>query len=438
MFDNILSWPDIFLATAGNDPFAAMWFLFTHGGWIFVAYIFIWGFLEIYLDGKQGAFIAKKEWILLAIDIPHSSEQTPRAVENLFAHLAGAHGSISWTEKWFLGKTQDQIAVEIVSIDGHVQFLMRTTRGFRDLIEGSIYAQYPGAEITEVEDYTLKVPQYYPDREWDVFGMELIPVKPDVYPLRTYSEFEDKMTGEFKDPTATLLESMSRLLPGEQAWYQIVLTPIDQKDFRARGEAIVKKLKGEVVPAKVGTIEKVILFPFTLLRWFAEGAGIMTAPVPPKKEADPFGKVMKLTPGERNVLESVENKIAKIAFACKIRFVYVGKKEVMKKSRIAHPFIGAIKQFNTNDMQSLKPDFKKTGMSSTLLVMKDRRNNERKRKLMRAYRSRSNWAGMPSFCMNIEELATLWHFPMTMNIKIPQVKATEVKRAPPPSNIPFG
>lgn len=438
MFEDILTWPDTFLMIAGNDPFAAMWFLFTHGGWIFFVYVIGWGILEIYLDGKQGAYIAKKDWILLAIDIPHMSEQTPRAVENLFAQFAGTHGSISWVEKWIQGKTQDQMAVEIVSIDGHVQFLVRATRGFRDLVEASVYAQYPGAEIVEVEDYALKVPQHYPDREWDLFGMELIPTKPDVYPLRTYPEFEDKMTGEFKDPLAVLLESMTRLLPGEQAWYQIVFTPIEQKDFRARGEALVKKLKGEVTPTKQSLGEKIFLFPFTLLRMFAEGAGLMTPPAPPKKEADPFGKVMKLTPGERRVLEAIENKISKIAFACKIRFVYVGKKEVMKKSRIAHPFIGAIKQFNTNDMQSLKPDFKKTGMGSTLLIMKDRRNNERKRKLIRAYRSRSGWAGMPSFCMSIEELATLWHFPMTLTTKVPQVKTTEVKRAPPPANIPFG
>lgn len=438
MFEEILTWPALFLELAGDNPFDAMWFLFTHGGWIFVVYVFLWGFLHLWVEGRQNAFGARKEWMLLAIDIPRMSEQTPRAVENLFSHLAGAHGPNSWKEQWIDGRTQDTITVEIASIDGHVQFLIHTTRGFRDLIEASIYAQYPDAEIVEVEDYATKVPQHYPDEEWDMFGTEMITVKPDVYPIRTYPEFEDKMTGEFKDPLAVLLENMSRLGPGEQAWYQIVMTPIDQKDFRTRGELVVKKLKGEKIEAKTGLLEQVVMAPVKLLGMLAEGAGFIQPAAPAKKEADPFGKVMKLTPGERKVLEAVENKISKIAFSCKIRFIYVAKKEILKKSRIVHPFIGAIKQFNTNDMQSLKPESKKVGMNSTLWFFKAQRNNARKTRLIAAYRRRSNWSGKGGFCLNTEELASLWHFPMTLNIKVPQVKSTEVKHSPPPSNIPFG
>jgi hypothetical protein len=193
-----------FLATFGENPFAAMWFLFTHGGFLIFVWMIWYIGTQLWLDSRQGKYAAAKQWMLLAIDVPRLTEQTPRAVENIFAHWAGAHSPNSWKEKWIDGRTQDTITVEIISIEGHVQFLVRTTRNLRDLIEASIYAQYPDAEIVEVEDYTKKVPHHYPDKEWDMFGTEMIPPKHglDLYPLRTYPEFEDRISGELKDPLA--------------------------------------------------------------------------------------------------------------------------------------------------------------------------------------------------------------------------------------------
>ncbi|MBI4138967.1 hypothetical protein HY479_02340 [Candidatus Uhrbacteria bacterium] len=434
----LIGWTS-FLDLAGESPFAAMWVVFLNGGWIAFTVAFFWALSRYWLNLRQIVFGSKKEWMLLAITIPRMTEQTPRAVENIFAHLAGAHSPASWKEKWIDGKTQDQISMEIVSIEGRVRFMVYTTRPQRDLIEATIYAQYPDAEIAEVEDYTLQAPTLYPDPEWDVFGTEMIPVKKtDVYPLRTYHEFEDQVSGEFKDPMAVILENLSRLGPGEQGWYQIVITPIDQKAFREKGEMFVKKFTGQKIEVKKGIIEQILTYPFTLIGSFLQEMGVIPAPTPPKKQEDPFGRVMKLTPGERKVLEAVENKISKIVFLCKIRFIYVAKREVMKKSRIIGPFVGGIKQFNTNDMQALKPESKRVGVNSTLWFFKDQRNGKRKTRLMRAYRARSNWVGIPAFHLSIEELASLWHFPITVQTKAPQLQRTEAKRSEPPINLPFG
>lgn len=430
-----------FLTSFGDNPFAAMWFLFLHGGFV----IFLWLawhiFTHLWVESRRHKFGMAKQWMVLAIDIPRLTEQTPRAVENIFAHWAGAHGPNSWKEEWIDGRTQDTISIEIVSINGHVQFLVRTTRNFRDLIEASIYAQYPDAEIVEVEDYTKKVPHHFPDKEWDVFGTEMIPPKHglDLYPLRTYPEFEDKISGELKDPLAVLLENMSRLGPGEQAWYQIVLTPIDQKDFRSKGEALIKKLTGQKVEVKKGLLDKVFELPLTLMNLILEATGLITPPVAKKPDQNPLNSRMwTMTPGERKVVEAVENKSAKIAYLAKVRFMLVTKKELMKKSRFVHPFIGFIKQYNTNDMFALKPESKHVGMNSTLWFFKARRNNERKTHFMHMFADRSNWEGTPNYFLNIEELASLWHFPITMQVKAPQLKKTESKRSEPPMNLPFG
>ncbi len=238
-----------------------------------------------------------------------------------------------------------------------------------------------------------------------MWGTEMINVKPDPYPLRTYHDFLDKVSGEFKDPLSAMLEGFARLGQDEQAWYQIVLTPTDQKATIERATALMKKLRGEDDPKNV--------------------------------DKNGFPKLFALSPGEREVLEAVEHKAGKIGFQTKIRFVYVAKKTSMQKARAVNPFIGAMKQMNTFNMQAIKPDLKSVGMSSSIWWFKDKRNDGRKRRLMMAYRYRSNWAGMKAYNLSTEELATLWHFPILSQVKAPQLHRTEAKKTDAPSNVPF-
>ncbi len=445
MFDtfSLLDFFNHFLDAAGSNPFYAMAYFIWYGGWIVFLWVFLWFALHQYKDYIQGKFAASREWMLLRITVPRSSEQTPRAVENLFAHLAGTHGTFSFVEEWIKGMTQSQLAVEIVSIDGNVGYYVYAERKFQDLIEASIHAQYPDADVDEVPDYVKNVPHHFPDEEWDTFSTEMVSAgkghDADAYPLRTYMEFVDTVSGEFKDPMAAMLENLSRLGPGEQVWYQIVLTPIGQTDFVKKCMKVANKLKGKEEKVKKSSLEQAIMLPLELLSE-AMGTiiGIGHKEPEKKKEQGLYPKLVAMSGVEREILESIERKSSKIAFACKIRFCYIAKKTVMKKSRAVHPFIGAMKQLNTNDRFALKPEGKHVGVNGTLLLFKDQRNNTRRNHFMHAYAQRSNWAGMPSFMLNIEELATLWHFPILMQVKAPSLLRTQAKKSEPPSNIPFG
>ncbi|MFA6429141.1 MAG: hypothetical protein WCV84_01440 [Patescibacteria group bacterium] len=415
-----------------------MWYIFIHGGWIAVLWVLLWGAKYLWLDYIQTKNYLKKEWVVLKVRVPRTSEQTPRAMENLFASFAGAHSPFSWVEIWIQGETQSQISVEIASNEGDVSYYVYCVNKMRDLVEAAIYAQYPDADIDVVPDYAKNVPQRYPDEVWDLWGCEFMPVAPDPYPLKTYHDFEDAVSGEFKDPLAVLLENFSRLGPGEFAWYQMVIVPTDQKEERKRAQAVIDKLKGTTKKETESLGMMILKLPITVL------GAIINIFIPPPatktktKEEGAFPRMMAMTPGERDVLEAVEHKASQIGFATKIRLVYVAKKEVMKKSRVAHPFIGAIKQMNTFDMQALKPDSKKTGVSGTLLFFKNTRNTIRKNSLIACYTSRASWRGLPRFNLCIEELATLWHFPILIQVKAPQLHRTQAKKSEPPANIPFG
>ena len=95
--------------------------------------------------------------------------------------------------------------------------------------------------------------------------------------------------------------------------------------------------------------------------------------------------------------------------------------------------VGGIKQFNTIDLNSFKPATK--FWTSVPYDYRGFRADSRRNKIMRAYRGRSESRGTPAFILNIEELATIWHFPV-MQVKAPLVKKTDAKRAEPPFTLP--
>jgi hypothetical protein len=426
-----------FLALA-DDPLSAAWFLIAHGGWIPLAWFFLWMGKLLWIGSIQGAYVKEKQKpILLAIDVPKMGEksaQTPKGVENIFAHLAGAHGSHNRREKYWHGNVQEWFSLELVSIEGYIQYFVWTWAKYRDLVETAIYAQYPDAQVTEVQDYTSAVPSHYPDAEWDLFGTEFIALKPAAYPIRTWEEFEHKGQKDepFKDPLAAMLENMARIGPGEQIWLQFLIKPISQ-DWVKDSEKVVKKLIG----AKVKEAHTFMDTAFEMTdKITGPVLAQMLGPTEAKiKKDEPPSKVLFMSPGERALVELIEKKTNKIGFQTKIRLIYVGKKDVFKKPRGAHAVIGAIKQFNSNDGNGLKPDFKRIGPSS-LWLFPNLRNSERKRRLYQAYCKRSMWIGAKTHIFNTEELATLWHFP-TEAVHAPLIRRTESKRAEPPTGLPL-
>lgn len=430
---------DAFLNLAGTDPFTAMGYLFLNGGWILFVVVFLFLIREGWLEYRQNKFLASREWVLLKITVPKTSEQTVKAVENIFANFAGAHSPASWTEKWFQGMHQMPLSIEIASIEGDISFYIHCLKQMRDLVEASIYAQYPDAEIELAEDYAKNVPSKFPDEEWDAWGCEMTNVMPDPYPLKTYPEFEDKISGEFKDPLAVLLENFSRLGKGEQAWYQIVITPTDQKEERKRAEKVINKFKGIKEEAKKNIIEQAIEIPAgAAMDVLSVAMGSTIQPKKKEEKKDGTPKILQLSPGEKYVLEAIERKVSKIGFLSKIRFIYVAKKENMSKAKVVNAFIGAIKQTNTFNMQALKPETKRVGVNGTLWWFKDKRNNGRKRRLILGYRNRSDTSGLHRFMLCSEELATLWHFPILQQVRAPQLRRVEAKKGEPPPYIPFG
>ncbi len=424
-----------FFLRLANDRLFLAHFL-QNWGWAFFVWPFIWMGHMIFVYYRIAENRSKWEWMLLAIDVPKDNEQGPRAVENIFAQLAGAHASQDIEEIHFGGETQKWFSFEIVSIEGYVQFLIWTEKAYRNLIEATIYAQYPDAEITEVEDYTTSVPDTFPNDEWDVWGADFKLVKQQHYPIRSHIEYEDSMSKVYHDPMTALIETMSRMGPGEQLWMQILIKPIGIK-WKEAGYELVGKLAGKPkkeVMSMMGKAGKIPgqIWDGIMTHGFG-GAGFEAA----EKEREMPSMLLHLTPGEKVVIEGIERKLSKIGFSCKIRILYVGKKGYFKKSNAVQAIVGSIKQFNTENMNAIIPDMSKTAVTAHY-VFKDQRKNWRKNRIMAWYKKRSHWAGTAEFVLNTEELATIWHFPVTSEGRAgaPMLSQTKAKKSEAPSYLP--
>jgi len=422
----------------GNqNPVTIVMQIFLGGGWVVFLLVFIYGLYTVWLDSKRAKFSAKWKHVLLAIDIPKNNIQTPKAVESIFIALAGAQSSGNLIDIYWHGKNQESFSFEIVSLEGFVQFLVRTPAHFRDLVEASIYAQYPEAEITEVADYAEPYSGIkFPNDKYNLWGTELLLAKDYPYPIRTYLDFEHKLTGELIDPMAGILEMLTRIGPGEQIWLQLVITP-QKPGWGEKGKKILKEMKGETYKPPETFSDK-ILKPVGFIGGLASavtseifGPSESSA----KKEEDQW-KMFRISPGERIVFENVQKKLAQHNFRVKFRFIYFGENEVFNKGRGVASVIAGIQQFNVADSNGFKPGPRSKTSVDYFNVKK--RTAERQRRILKNYIKRSNFYGDDVnnniFCS--QELASLWHFPV-MSVKAPTVEKIGSKRSVPPSRLPY-
>ncbi len=411
-----------------------LWF-----GWIPILGTLLWGFSELWLAERQEAFAAKQKYICLAVDVPSMTEQTPKALENLFSVLYAAKSGATFKEKWFDGKFMPTFSFEIISEEGYMQFIIRTQAKFRDVLEAGIYAQYPDAEMNEVDDYVLKVPSEYPDERFDMWGAEFTLEKESHFPIRTYVDFEDQMTGEIKDPLGYTLEQMSKMKPGEHFWFQMVIQPTGN-EWKKAGIAHVNKTFGveEKGPKKgefASAAESVFKLPFEFLE---HATSIDLAPIfglgaEAKKAEDPW-KAFKLGPAQQDEAKAIMRKTIKPGHGVKIRIVYCAEKPVYKKGDRVTMIKGILNQYSHLNLNAFKMHGPSVPKDDYFWMKWD--YEKKQTSLMKAYKARSWGVGANPVYLNIEELATLWHFP-TISIKAPLIKKSEARRAEPPVGLPI-
>ncbi len=429
-------------------PFLRPWW------WIFAPLFLAMELKTLYLWWIDWDYdYAKKKWVMLEIITPKEVLVPLKAMEDVFTTMWGPlFDNPSWRERFcqgFLAYAPEWMSWEIASIEGQLHFYVRVLSGHRPSLETTLYGHYPEIEIHEVDDYTKNVPHNIPNDEWNTYGEDFILGADPAYPIKTYEKFfepqGERISAEEKriDPIASLLELMSRLGPGEQFWLQFIIASTNDDhdpEFRKKAEGIIAKItrrpekKTKTVwqevmdilhniimgPQKEGSGEK------ATYKWIEGG------------KSEEGEREMLLSPGEREVLTEVENKLKKPAFRTYIRGVYVAKRENWNPSNrtLTRTYFS---HFQTNNLNFLR--FTTVTRPKTHYIFRKRIPFLRSRRMFRNYIARFS----PLFpdrkseapILNAEELATIYHFPIKITgLVSPTMARVESKKGGPPPNLP--
>jgi len=416
----------------------------------FVGTIFLgWLAWKLWLHYVQQDFISGIEFVLLEIVPPREVLRSPKAMELFFSNALYHWSMKGGKEEWWQGAVWFWFSLEIVSIEGQVHFYIRTPTRIKDLIETQMYAQYPQAQVKVVEDYTLAVDAITPESDWNAWGCEFKLTKSEAYPIKTYIDFglDKDPKEEFKvDPISPVIEFFGSIQKGEQAWVQIVITP-SKKTYHTKGTIFgkhdwVQQARNEMLN---------FLKPYTAIKDdFKGGAKRIEVRVP--------GYL-------KNATDAMSAKTSKIGFDTGVRALYVAKKEVYppgtrtNNSRNIRLIFRQYARPDCNEFyrtNSAQGDFYSglfTASKETVMMLANRMLHEYRERaffhlpLRHHLFSQHIWrwpfdsiikayAHHHIFVLNVEELATIWHFPGQI-LKVPTLERIESKEASPPTNLPI-
>jgi hypothetical protein len=239
------------------------------------------------------------------------------------------------------------------------------------------------------------------------------------------------------------MEAMSKLKTGEQMWIQIGAKPIyfdlpDGEKFVKEGEEIRDVLtKRKEEPKKLEPLWKEVV------------ELIFKGPKPEEEEVkEMFPPEMRLTTEERELVDAVEKKIAKPFFKCYIHNIYLGRTDVFYKPNRRH-FFSYFENFTDSDLNSLRMWGKTHTKVRNLPIpfidaLKPRRDYVKKRRLLRVYRDRISYYNPWSkgdvgyqIRLNVEEMASIYHFPSQIVAPTPGIQRTDSTETVAPSNLPI-
>jgi hypothetical protein len=390
-------------------------------------------FFELWLDYVRTYFIIKQGHMLLEFKLPREINKSPKAME-LFLTSLFQTGAASYRETYWDGKVRPWFSLELVSIEGQVHFYIWTPPKFKNLIEAQIYAQYPEVEVYEVPDYTSwfkRDPEKY-----TFWGTQYKLSGKDPLPIKTYIDYglDKDPKEEFKvDPLTSVLEFLGSMKQGEHVWIQILIQAHKAEGIKEGRLFKREDWKGDIKKE----IEKVI----------KEAKG------KPAEDDEEGASFTSLTPGQRDLLSSIERNSSKQPFECMMRAFYIAKKEVFNSIGITG-VIGSVRQYNATGSNGFKlgkftdhedngKDFLATfGWIPFVTDFMDRRRSGYENGMLDAYKQRGffqnpykNYRGKP-FILTTEELATIYHFPGQV-AATPTLSRVPSKKAQPPANLPI-
>lgn len=365
-------------------------------------------------------FISSQEHILMRVVPPRDFYKTPLAMELFINALYQTSGESTPIDRLWYGKVRAWFSLEIASHEGEVAFYIWTRKALSGFIQNQIYAQYPGVEVKEVEDYVSKVD--YHSGEYAMFGLEYALSQADPLPIKTYVDYgldKAETKDELKiDPITPTLEFLGSLKQGEHAWIQIIVRAHKKEDPDGK--------------SWFGKTDK----------WIDESKDLIKE----IKEASVYenskGEMVPLaTKGQADKINAIERSVSKLGFDCGIRSIYIAHKDAFSGVNIP-ALVGCFKQYGSASLNGFRPEIT-TSFDYFWQDITGNKLKKIKKEIYEAYKERGYfWRkdheghSRKKFILNSEELATIYHFPGS-EVQTPTLTRVQSRKGNAPSNLPI-
>ena len=314
-----------------------------------------------------------RDYVMYAVKVPRGNETQITAMEQVFASIHGLFKKKKFLEKFIA--VDEPISFEIIGYKNYIGFFVYTPKKYAEFIENQIMGAYQSSEVEVVKE-----PVFFTDNSHVEMGYITTTDEKGQYPIKTYPEWQDK-----SDPFANIVGAFANMQNEEGASLQILVAPLGN-DW---SKSLVKKMAKEEKKKYDKSVPK-------------EGSS---------------GPKVDITDTE---IEQIKRKTSKVAFNTYIRVVTSASNEAIAKSRFLS-IVNAFGQFTNPGYNGFK-----------VIKITDRK---KQKEFAYDFVFRRVPLDIKPSILNVEELATIYHFP-NKNITLPGIDWLLAKTAPPPHDLP--
>lgn len=281
---------------------------------------------------------------------------------------------------------QDYISLEYLAAKKEIFFYVVVPKKAKLLIEKQITWFYSDAIIDEVEEYNIF------ENKKAIKAASFVLKKDFFLPIKTYQKLES-------DPINNITNAFSKLGENETCVVQILLRPVSD-NWQEKTDKVLKELK------------KWFKFSLNPLLWLVEIVNFLWQDSKDKKESS------KDDNKDNDKETLIKEKWKKTGYEMILRVITTWDEELLAEAQLKN-VIWAFSQLTSPWFNS----FKKKKQSSSNIVHDY---------IFRYFR---NGAFSKKNILNIEEIASLFHFPHSKYNKTPEIKWQTYKIVKAPTNI---
>ena len=341
--------------------------------------------------------------VMMPKHTPKKEGEAQKEEKMMIAQMEQVFANFLYLKKPRMFQTPPCCAFEIASQIGNsdISFYVAVPQYLESVFEKYVQGVYPNAVVDKVpQDYTIFEPQGASAAAYLKLS------ESSLLPISTYQTLET-------DPLASVTNNLSKIYANEGGAVQVLIRPLSRLNLRKKGEKALKKIReGKAVRDAV-----IQAFQGPIMETLDDMSKVLLGKDQKKREEELGLKEREQTFDQKGY-DAIQNKIQKQPFEVDIRIVASAQSQDRAEEILNH-LTSAFSQFSLSAINSLE----------TKEV-----HGKELQKFVYDFSFR-NFNKTQSNILNLEELASIYHFP-TQYIETPYIKAAKSVTSAPPTDLP--